>query len=410
MENQDREKAMNILVTGSDGFIGKNLVANLKNIKEGKNKTRPGIYINEIYVMNKFTSPDDIECYCRNADIIFHFAGVNRVKDDNEYWSGNVGLLELLLKVLKKQNSHSKFMFASSVQATLLGRYEESVYGKSKRACEKLLMDYRDETGSEIYIYRFPNVFGKWCRPNYNSVVATLCDAIANNKEYKINNPKTKLELLYIDDLLEEMYDCLEGKQHHCHYMGMDLIPSLDGDFCFVPKTYHVSLKSILDLLLLFKQQPATLIIPSVPEGSFVKKLYSTYLSYLSPEDFRYSLKMNTNENGSFTELFRSVGDGQLSVNVSYPKVVKGQHWHNSKWEIFVVVSGRAKIQMRKYDEHKIYEFEMSGDKMESLLMVPGYVHNLINESDTEKLVTLIWANEAFNPDKPDTFREYVSD
>lgn len=400
---------MEILVTGSNGFIGKNLVANLYNIKEEKNRTRPAIHVDEIYEFNRDTTKEDLDQYCKDADFVFHLAGVNRVKDNGEYWEGNVNVLKELLAMLEKHSNHCKIMLASSIQATLLARYSGSAYGKSKNECEKLLFEYHKKSGAEVFIYRFPNVFGKWCRPNYNSVVATFCDCVANNKEYKVDNPVTRLELLYIDDLLEEMYDCLEGKPHYCNYMGMDLIPSAYGEFCFVPKTYHVTLQNIVDLLILFKQQPATLVIPNIPEGSFAKKLYSTYLTYLSPENFKYSLRMNENEAGSFTELLRSVGDGQFSVNVSRPNVVKGQHWHNTKWEIFVVVSGRAKIQMRKHCGNEVFEYEVSGDKMEALLMIPGYVHSLINMSDTKDLVTIIWANEHFNPDRPDTFREYIA-
>lgn len=400
---------MKIMVTGSNGFIGKNLVANLYNIKDGKNKTRPGIQIDEIYEGNRNTSAEEMDHYCRDAGFIFHLAGVNRVKDEREYLEGKVRPLKNLLDSLGRQkNNTCKIVFSSSIQALLLAGHEGPAYGSSKRACEKLLMDYHNRTGIQIFIYRFPNIFGKWCRPNYNSVVATFCDAVANNREYKVNNPEANLELLYIDDLIEEMYDCLEGKPHYCDYMGRDLIPNTGSVFCFVPKTHHIKLGVIPDMLQSFKRQPDTLIIPDMPGDSFAKKLYSTYLSYLSSEDFKYTLKMNENEAGSFTELLRSVGDGQFSVNISHPGVVKGQHWHNSKWEIFVVVSGKGRIQLRKHGEDIIYEYEVSGKRLEAVYMIPGYVHSLINVSDTEDLVTIIWANEHFNQGRPDTFREYI--
>ncbi len=399
---------MKIMVTGSEGFIGKNLVANLHTIRTGKNKTRPDIRIDEIYEVNRTTSSEELDHYCADVDFIFHLAGVNRVNHEEEYSEGNIVSLKNLLDSLWRQGNKCKIMFSSSVQALLLAKHTNSAYGQSKRECEKLLMEYHKRTGAEIFIYRFPNIFGKWCRPNYNSAVATFCDAVANNRDYIVNDPETKIELLYIDDLLEEMYDCLEGRPHYCNYMGMDLIPDTCSEFCFVPKIYHIKLGSIIDLLSAFKRQPQTLVIPNIPEDSFEKKLYSTYLSYLSPKDFKYALKMNENEAGSFTELLRSVGDGQFSVNVSHPGVVKGQHWHNSKWEIFVVVSGKAKIQLRKYGDDKIYEYQVSGKKLEALFMIPGYIHSLINISEDEDLVTIIWANEHFNQEKPDTFREYI--
>lgn len=399
---------MNIIVTGSNGFLGKNLVANLHNIRNGKNKTRPDIWIDEIYEVNRNTDIEELERYCRDGDFIFHFAGVNRANSEEGYLEGNIGPLRDILDLLKKMDHPCKIVFSSSIHATLLAEHMGSAYGTAKKVCEDMLFDYHRQTGQDVFIYRFPNIFGKWCKPDYNSAVATFCNAIANGKDYTVTDPERNIELLYIDDLLEEMYDCLEGRPHYCNYIGMDLIPDTKSVFCFVPKTYHVKLRNIVDLLLLFKRQSHTLTIPDMSEDSFAKKLYSTYLSYLLPKDFKYVLKMNKNGAGSFTELLRTAGDGQLSVNVSYPGVVKGQHWHNTKWEIFVVVSGRAKILLRKYGDDKIYGYAVSGEDLEAIFMIPGYIHVLINTSDTEDLVTLIWANEHFDPDRPDTFREYI--
>ena len=400
---------MNILVTGAKGFVGKNLVANLKNIQENKNRTRPGIVIEEIFEYDLDTEPSLLENYCEKADFVFNLAGVNRPKNQEEFMEGNCGFAGTLLDTLKKYHNTCPVMLSSSIQATLLGRFGTSEYGKSKLAGEELFFDYAKETGAKVLVYRFPNLFGKWCRPNYNSAVATFCNAVANNLEFTVNDRSTELELLYIDDLVEEMFDALEGKEHHCDYEGMEAIAKEEGRYCYVPVTHKAALGEIVDLLESFKNQPATLQMPAIPHNSFAKKLYSTYLSYLPKEKTMFDLKMNCDDRGSFTELLRTRSHGQFSVNISKPGITKGQHWHNTKWEFFIVVAGHGLIQQRRIGSEEIMEFEVSGDKIQAIHMLPGYTHNIINLSDTENLVTVMWANESFDPARPDTFGENVS-
>ena len=399
---------MNILVTGAKGFVGKNLCAALKNIKDGKDRTRPEIHIGEIFEYDLDTSPDLLDEYCKKADFVFHLAGVNRPKEESEFMSGNYGFSAVLLDTLKKHHNVCPVMLSSSVQATLIGRYGESDYGKSKLAGENLFFDYAAETGAKVLVYRFPNLFGKWCRPNYNSAVATFCHNIANDLPITVNDRSTELELLYIDDLVCEMLDALEGREHHCEYEGLNPIFCDEGRFCAVPTTHHVSLGEIADLLTSFKDQPQTLVVPEIPENSFAKKLYSTYLSYLPKEKIAFPLKMNVDARGSFTELLKTQNCGQFSVNISNPGITKGQHWHHSKWEFFIVVSGHGLIQERKIGSDEVLNFEVSGERIEVVHMLPGYTHNIINLSDTEPLVTVMWANEPFDPGRPDTFFEEV--
>lgn len=399
---------MNILVTGAKGFVGKNLVANLYNIKEGKNRTR-NITIKNIYEYDVDTDPALLEVYCGEADFVFHLAGVNRPKDNAEFMSGNFGFSNTLLNTLKKHKNTCPVMLSSSIQATLIGRYGESDYGKSKLAGEELFFLYGKETGAKVFVYRFPNLFGKWCRPNYNSAVATFCNNIANDLSITVNDRSTELELLYIDDLMEEMFDALEGKEHHCEYDGLVPVAEQNGKYCFVPATHKATLGKIVDLLNSFKEQPQTLVMPEIADDSFAKKLYSTYLSYLPREKVSFPLKMNVDDRGSFTELLKTEKCGQFSVNISRPGITKGQHWHNSKWEFFIVVSGHGLIQERKIGTDEVIEFEVSGDKMEAIHMLPGYTHNIINLSETENLVTVMWANEQFDPPRPDTFFEKKS-
>lgn len=399
---------MNILVTGAKGFVGKNLCAALKNIKNGKDRTRTTLHIGEIFEYDLDTSPDLLDEYCKKADFVFHLAGVNRPKEQSEFMSGNYGFSAVLLDTLKKHHNVCPVMLSSSVQATLIGRYGESDYGKSKLAGENLFFDYAAETGAKVFVYRFPNLFGKWCRPNYNSAVATFCHNIANDLPITINDRSTELELLYIDDLVCEMLDALEGREHHCEYEGLNPIFCNEGKFCAVPTTHHVSLGEIADLLTSFKDQPQTLVVPNIPENSFAKKLYSTYLSYLPKEKIAFPLKMNVDARGSFTELLKTQNCGQFSVNISNPGITKGQHWHHSKWEFFIVVSGHGLIQERKIGSDEVLNFEVSGERIEAVHMLPGYTHNIINLSDTEPLVTVMWANEPFDPGRPDTFFEEV--
>lgn len=398
---------MKILITGAKGFVGKNLVANLYNIKDGKDRTR-NLQIDEIFEYDIDSDPSLLERYCKEADFVFNLAGVNRPKDQSEFMEGNFGFASILLDTLKKYRNNCPVMLSSSIQATLIGRYGESDYGKSKLAGEELFFNYSKETGAKVLIYRFPNLFGKWCRPNYNSAVATFCNNIANDLPIQVNDRNTKLELLYIDDLVDELLDALEGKEHHCEYDGLDAVEKLNGRYSFVPTTHHVTLGEIVDLLELFNNQSKTLIIPEIPKNSFAKKLYSTYLSYLPKEKTIFPLKMNVDDRGSFTELLKSEKCGQVSINISKPGITKGQHWHNTKWEFFIVVSGHGLIQERKIGTDEIIEFEVSGDKIEAIHMLPGYTHNIINLSGTENLVTVMWANEAFDPNRPDTFFEKV--
>ena len=401
---------MNILVTGAKGFVGRNLVENLKNIRDGKNRTRPGIRIDEIYEYDIDSSQEELKEYCRGADFVFNLAGVNRPKDEKEFMEGNFGFAGKLLKTLEEYENTCPVMLSSSIQASLSGRFGDSAYGRSKLSGETLFREYGEKTGAKVFVYRFPNLFGKWCRPNYNSAVATFCHNIANDLPIRVNDRNTELELLYIDDLVEEMLDALEGKEHHCEYDGVNPLPDENGSFCFVPCTHHVTLGEIVDLLDEFRKQPQTLLMPKIAENSFAKKLYSTYLSYLPKEKAAFPLKMNCDDRGSFTELLKTADHGQFSVNISKPGITKGQHWHNSKWEFFIVVSGHGLIQERKIGTDEVIEFEVSGDQIEAVHMLPGYTHNIINLSDTENLVTVMWANEIFDPSRPDTFFEKVAE
>ncbi len=399
---------MNILITGAKGFVGKNLVCNLRNIAEGKNRTRPALHIEEIFEYDLDTDPAQLEEFCAKADFVFNLAGVNRPKEQSEFMQGNFGFASTLLETLKRHKNACPIMLSSSIQASLIGRYGQSDYGKSKLAGENLFLDYGRETGARVLVYRFPNLFGKWCRPNYNSAVATFCNNIANDLPIQVNDRSTELELLYIDDLVEEMLDALEGKEHRCEFDGLTAVPTAEGRYCFVPTTHKATLGEIVDLLEGFKQQPKTLVLPEIPAGSFAKKLYSTYLSYLPKEAVSFPLKMNVDDRGSFTELLKTANCGQISVNISKPGITKGQHWHNSKWEFFMVVSGHGLIQERKIGTDEVLEFEVSGEKIEAVQMLPGYTHNIINLSQTENLVTVMWANEPFDPGHPDTFFEKV--
>lgn len=395
---------MNILVTGAKGFVGKNLVWNLRNIAQGKNRTRPGLSIGEIFEYDLDTDPALLEDYCARADFVFNLAGVNRPKDQSEFMQGNFGFASTLLDTLEKHRNACPVMLSSSVQATLIGRYGQSDYGKSKLAGEELFFSYGEKTGAPVLVYRFPNLFGKWCRPNYNSAVATFCHNMARDLPIQVNDPATRLELVYIDDLVEEMLDALEGRAHRCRYEGLDPVADAAGRYCYVPVSHSATLGEIVALLESFKAQPQTLLLPSIPAGSFAKKLYSTYLSYLPAEKAAFPLKMNRDDRGSFTELLRTADCGQVSVNISGPGITKGQHWHNTKWEFFMVVAGRALIQQRRVDSDEVLEFEVSGDNIQAVHMLPGYTHNIINLSDTENLVTVMWANESFDPAHPDTF------
>ena len=405
---------MKVLVTGAAGFVGKNLCESLKNIRDGKDKSRQDLAIDQVYEYDISTDPSLLNSYCSDCDFVFNLAGVNRPENPEDFMKGNFGFASLLLESLKRNNNTCPVMLSSSIQATLLGRYAGSDYGKSKLAGEELFLQYQKETGSSVLIYRFPNLFGKWCRPNYNSAVATFCNNIANNLPIKVNDPNVELELLYIDDLISEMLDALEGKEHRCEYLDIKATPNAAGRYCYVPLTYHVKLGKLVELINSFHNQPATLVMPSIPANSFEKKLYSTYLSYLPSEKAIFDLKMNIDDRGSFTELLKTSNCGQFSVNISKPGITKGQHWHHSKWEFFIVVSGHGLIQERKIgtDEngnpYPILNYEVSGEKIQAVHMLPGYTHNIINLSETENLVTVMWANEPFDPAHPDTFFEKV--
>ena len=399
---------MNILITGAKGFVGRNLVENLKAIRDGKNRTRPNIQIDRLYEYDLDTPREVLEAGCRKADFVFHLAGVNRPKDPAEFEKGNYGFSSELLALLRAAGNRCPVMLSSSVQATLAGRFGDSPYGRSKRAGEELFFRYAAETGAKVLVYRFPNLAGKWIRPNYNSAVGTFCHNIAHDLPITVNDPNVELELLFIDDLVEELLDALEGKEHRCGFEGVEALPCPDGRYCWAPVTHRATLGRIVELLRSFHDQPKTLIMPAIPAGSLEKKLYSMYLSYLPKEKVAFDLKQNTDARGSFTELLKTADHGQFSVNVSKPGITKGQHWHNSKWEFFIVVSGRGLIQERKLGTEEILEFEVSGEKPQAVHMLPGYTHNIINLSETENLVTLMWANEIFDPDKPDTFFEPV--
>lgn len=399
---------MEILVTGAKGFVGRNLCANLRNIKDGKDRTSPGLNIGKIFEYDIDTPAELLDEYCQKADFVFNLAGVNRPKETSEFMEGNFGFASALLDTLKKYGNTCPVMLSSSQQASQTGRFGNSEYGRSKKAGEDLFLKYKEETGAKVLIYRFPNLFGKWCRPNYNSAVATFCNAFANDLPYTVNNPNVELELLYIDDLMCEMLDALEGKEHRCEFNGLDVVPRENGRYSYCPVTHKVTLGRIVELLKEFAEQPKTLMVPEIPAGSFEKKLYSTYLSYLPKEKVAFPLKMNVDDRGSFTELVHTLNCGQVSINISKPGITKGQHWHNTKWEFFIVVAGHGLIQERKIGTDEVIEFEVSGDNIQCVHMLPGYTHNIINLSETENLVTVMYCNEIFNPNKPDTFFEKV--
>jgi len=399
---------MRILVTGAKGFVGKNLCAQLNNIKYSRARCYGDVTVEAVYEYDLDSTPEELDQWCKEADFVFNLAGVNRPQNQDEFMQGNFGFASKLLDTLKKYKNTCPVMLSSSQQASLTGRFGNSEYGRSKKAGEDLFLAYGKETGAKVLVYRFPNLFGKWCRPNYNSAVATFCNAFANDLPYTVNDPSVELELLYIDDLVDEMIACLKGEEHHCEFDGLDVIPRADGKYCDVPTTHKASLGEIVELLKSFAEQPKSLIIPEIPANSFAKKLYSTYLSYLPKEKVAFSLNTNSDARGSFTELIRTLGNGQFSVNISNPGTTKGQHWHNTKWEFFIVVSGKALIQERKIGSEEVLNFEVSGDYIQAVHMLPGYTHNIINLSDTEPLVTFMWANELFDPNHPDTYYESV--
>ena len=407
---------MKILVTGAEGFVGRNLVENLKNIRDGKNRTRPAIQIDAIYRYDLQNTADELDQFCSDCDFVFNLAGVNRPKDPKEFKEGNFGFASTLLDTLKRHGNKCPVMLSSSLQATLAGRFGTSEYGLSKRDGENLFFRYAEESGATVYVYRFPNLVGKWVRPNYNSAVGTFCNNIANDLPITVNDPSVELELLFIDDLIEEMYDALEGKPHRAEYPaagedgydGLTPKPMDNGRFCYAPVTHKATLGYIVECLKRYHDQPQSLIMPAIPNGSFEKKLYSMYLSYLPKTKVAFDLKMNCDDRGSFTELLKTTDHGQLSVNISKPGITKGQHWHNSKWEFFIVVAGHGLIQERKIGTDEVIEFEVSGEKIQAVHMLPGYTHNIINLSETQNLVTVMWANEIFDPGKPDTFFEIV--
>ena len=411
---------MKILVTGAKGFVGKNLCAQLKNIRDGKARNY-GVSVDEVFEYDIDSTLAELDVWCAEADFVFNLAGVNRPKDASEFMEGNFGFASTLLDTLKKHNNICPVMLSSSQQASLAGRFGNSEYGRSKKAGEELFLRYGEEIAGQagndgrsaglrprVLVYRFPNLFGKWCRPNYNSAVATFCNAVANDLPYTVNDPSVELELLYIDDLVDEMIGCLKGEEHRCDFDGLGVFPMKNGPYCYVPTTHRATLGEIVDLLHSFADQPKTLMIPEIPEGSFAKKLYSTYLSYLPKEKVAFPLKMNVDDRGSFTELVHTLNAGQVSINISKPGITKGQHWHNTKWEFFIVVSGHGLIQERKLGTDEVIEFEVSGDNIQAVHMLPGYTHNIINLSDTENLVTVMYCNEIFNPNKPDTYFEPV--
>ena len=399
---------MKILVTGAKGFVGRNLVSQLRNIAEGKARWYPLDKDITVYEYDMDSTPEELDAFCADCDFVFNLAGVNRPQDPEEFMKGNFGFASALLDTLKKHGNKCPVMLSSSIQATLVGRYADGEYGKSKKAGEELFFDYAEKTGAKVLVYRFPNLFGKWCRPNYNSAVATFCNNIANDLPIQVNDRSTQMELVYIDDLVDELIGALDGKEHHCDFDGIETVLKAEGRYCAVPVSHHTTLGEIVDLLESFASQPQTLLMPQIPEGSFAKKLYSTYLSYLPKEKVKFPLKMNVDERGSFTELLKTASCGQFSVNISKPGITKGQHWHHTKWEFFMVVVGKGLIQLRRIGSDEVLDFEVSGDKIEAVQMLPGYTHNIINLSDTEDLVTLMWANEPFDPSRPDTYYEPV--
>ncbi len=423
---------MKILVTGAKGFVGKNLCAQLNNIKEGKARCYGDVQVDAVYEYDIDSKPEDLDVFCKDCDFVFNLAGVNRPQNQEEFMQGNFGFASTLLDTLKKHDNRCPVMLSSSQQASLTGRFGNSEYGRSKKAGEDLFLNYSKETGAKVLVYRFPNLFGKWCRPNYNSAVATFCNAFANDLPYTVNDPSVELELLYIDDLVDEMIACLKGEEHRCEFDGLEVIPTTDdtdstdkndseknpsnpsnpcskkGRYCYCPVTHKITLGEIVELLKSFAEQPKTLMIPEIPANSFAKKLYSTYLSYLPKEKVAFPLKMNVDDRGSFTELVHTLNCGQVSINISKPGITKGQHWHNTKWEFFIVVSGHGLIQERKLGTDEIIEFEVSGDNIQCVHMLPGYTHNIINLSDTENLVTVMYCNEIFDPNKPDTYFEKI--
>lgn len=398
---------MNIFVTGAKGMVGTALVANLKNIKENKNRTRLNLKIDEIFEYDLDSTYEELQKYCKKADFVFNLAGVNRPEKPEDFMKGNFGFASDLLNLLKKYDNKATIMLSSSIQATLAGRFGNSEYGRSKKAGEELFFAYAEETGAKVAVYRFPNLMGH-SRPKYNSAVSTFCWAVANDEEFTVNDRSTELELLYIDDLVEGMFDLLEGKEEHCEFDGVETVADTNGRYCYVPVTHKVTLGEIVDLLEQFKEQPKTLMMPKIPEGSFAKKLYSLYLTYLPTDKFKYELKMNCDDRGSFTELVHTADCGQVSINISRPGITKGQHWHNSKWELFIVVAGHGLIQERNIHTGETIDFEVTGDKIEAIHMIPGWTHNITNLSDTENLITVMTCNEIFNPERPDTFFEPV--
>lgn len=401
---------MKILVTGAKGFVGKNLCAQLTNIKDGKAKCYGDLMVDEVFGYDLDSTPEQLDQWCKECDFVFNLAGVNRPQNPEEFMEGNFGFASVLLNTLKKYKNNCPVMISSSIQATLAGRFGTSEYGKSKKAGEELMFQYGVETGAKVFVYRFPNLYGKWCRPNYNSAVATFCNNIANDLPIQVNDPTVEMELLYVDDLVEEMISALKGEEHHCEFEGVETVMKPDGRYCAVPITHHVKLGEIVDLLHQFAEMPKTLMIPEIPSDSFAKRLYSTYLSYLPKEKAIFNLKMNVDARGSFTELVHTLKCGQVSINISKPGITKGQHWHHTKWEQFIVVSGHGLIQLRKEGEPdaEVFNYEVSGDKIQSVIMLPGYTHNIINLSETEDLVTVMYCNEIFDPNRPDTFFDPV--
>ena len=399
---------MKILVTGAKGFVGKNLCAQLNNIKDGKAKCYGDLMVDEVFEYDIDSPPEQLDAWCRDCDFVFNLAGVNRPQDPKEFMEGNFGFATVLLNTLKKYNNNCPVMISSSIQATLAGRFGTSEYGKSKKAGEELMFEYGKETGAKVLVYRFPNLYGKWCRPNYNSAVATFCNNIANDLPITVNDPSVDMELLYIDDLVEEMICALKGEEHHCEFDGVETVLTPDGRYCAAPITHHVKLGEIVDLLHQFAEMPKTLMIPEIPADSFAKRLYSTFLSYLPKEKAIFDLKMNVDNRGSFTELVHTLKCGQVSINISKPGITKGEHWHHTKWEQFIVVFGHGLIQLRKEGTDEVLNYEVSGDKIQSVIMLPGYTHNIINLSDTQDLVTVMYCNEIFDPQRPDTFFDKV--